>query len=456
MACGVPLGILLICLVQAEHVRCLWATQARGQSGNTYVGFSQQRGGLAGSYPQNRPGQASGSPGFAQSSGFNTNPEVSSGHSQRFPSSRYTQTASRPAQRGFASGKLAPSGSESKPDWPPTKLNEAHVQKMPKKQPFAFSGSIAGGSSLSKYNRTPISKKRPGPGQQGSPGTSPYRSSSSASLQKPRESFKSSAVSETPASSGREGYSTESSSPSGAGASRRIPVRTKTSASAAARRVSSRRSSVGYRPRPDSSQTLAVNPYTSKRVPVNVRDPPSSKTSSTGTSGQGFAPSTTHNIPQRFGGFAIRRLKEPADQKVVSVREPQQTYVAPQRPLAPPLHQVYAAPQRPLAPPHRRPLAPLHQASVVPQQPLALQHQVYVAPQRLLAPPHRRPYVASQRPLAPLHQASVMPQQPLALQHQVYVAPQQPLAPPHRRPYVAALQHQAYVAPQRPSASYRS
>ncbi|XP_056284844.1 uncharacterized protein LOC130202968 [Pseudoliparis swirei] len=236
--------ILLICLVQAEHVRCLWATQARGQNGNTHVGFSGQRGGLGGSYPQNQLRHASGSPGSAQSSSFNTVPEVSGGYSQRFPSSRSTQTVSQPAKSVFASGKLVQSSSESKPNWQPTRWSQGTVQKMPKKKPFAFSGSIAGGSSLSKYDKTPISEKRTRPVQQGTPSRSSYRSSSPASLQSPRGSFKSSAVPETPASSGRKGYSTSTKSSSqsraGAAASRRIPVRTKTSASVAARRVSSR------------------------------------------------------------------------------------------------------------------------------------------------------------------------------------------------------------------------
>lgn len=56
---------------------------------------------------------------------------------------------------------------------------------------------------------------------------------------------------------------------------------------------------------------------------------PASRGGSAGTSTQRFAPTRTHRIPQRFGGFSIRRLKEPADQKEVSVRTPQQTYTAP-------------------------------------------------------------------------------------------------------------------------------
>ncbi|XP_056284822.1 serine/arginine repetitive matrix protein 1-like [Pseudoliparis swirei] len=225
---------------------------------------------------------------------------------------------------------------------------------MPKKKPFAFSGSIAGGSSLSKYDKTPISEKRTRPVQQGTPSRSSYRSSSPASLQSPRGSFKSSAVPETPASSGRKGSSTSTKSSSqsraGAAVSRRIPVRTKTSASVAARRVSSRRRT---KLRNKPSPTRAVNP--SQLVPVSVSNLPSSWTSSTGPSGQGFAPSRTYNIPQSFGGFAIRRLKEPADQKEVNVGKPQQVYGAQQAPAA--VKPAQVAPQRSMRPP--RGLLPL-------------------------------------------------------------------------------------------------
>ncbi|XP_057684349.1 uncharacterized protein LOC130910803 [Corythoichthys intestinalis] len=39
MACGIYLGVLLICFLQAEHVRCLWASQE--VEGKAYVGFVQ-------------------------------------------------------------------------------------------------------------------------------------------------------------------------------------------------------------------------------------------------------------------------------------------------------------------------------------------------------------------------------------------------------------------------------
>uniref|UniRef100_UPI0037E8A170 activating signal cointegrator 1 complex subunit 2 homolog n=1 Tax=Semicossyphus pulcher TaxID=241346 RepID=UPI0037E8A170 len=42
-----------------------------------------------------------------------------------------------------------------------------------------------------------------------------------------------------------------------------------------------------------------------------------------------YAPTRTHSIPERFGGFAIRRLKDPDDQKEAGNRHPQQTYTAP-------------------------------------------------------------------------------------------------------------------------------
>ncbi|XP_031729801.1 uncharacterized protein LOC116397989 [Anarrhichthys ocellatus] len=326
MACGVHLGILLVCLVQAELVRSLWAAQDQRQTGDTHVGFSQQ-GRFGGSYPQNQLRQASGSP----------------------------QTANG----GYASVMLAQSSSESKPNRPTTTLNQENVQNTPKKQIFGL--SVASGSSLGRYDQTPISKKRTRPAQQGIPSTSNYQSSSSGSLQSPRGGYsfkpashqsaaqRASAVSETPG----KGYPKSSSD--GAAGPRRIPARTKTSASGRAVRVSPHRGSVAPKPsyfsslqneRTRNNPSQAGSPYPNKLVPVNVPvNVPDSGTSSSGTSGQKFAPTRTHNIPQAFGGYAIRRLKEPTDQKEVSVGRPQQAYVAPQRPPA--QKQAYMAPQRP-------------------------------------------------------------------------------------------------------------
>lgn len=70
---------------------------------------------------------------------------------------------------------------------------------------------------------------------------------------------------------------------------------------------------------------------------------PASDSSRVESSAQRFAPTKTYIIPQHFGGSAIRRLKEPADQKEVSVLKPQQTYtVSPQQPASykPQAHKV--------------------------------------------------------------------------------------------------------------------
>ncbi|XP_068432270.1 uncharacterized protein [Clinocottus analis] len=448
MACGVHLGILLICLVQAEHVHCLWASQARRQDGNTNVGFSQQGSGFGGSNLQNRLRQASGSPGSAQSSRLITD-FVGSGYSRRLPSSGPTQTLSPAAKSGYASVGFVQSRSESKPNWRTTKSKPENQQKMPKK--FSLSASIAGGSSLSKYNPTPISKKRTWPVQQGAPSTSNYRSSGSESLQSPREIYskpasgqsaarKASVNSETPAYTGLQGSSNpmKSSSPSskGAAATRRIPVRTKTSASGAARRVSTRRPSAASK----RSQTESWKPYSSNLVPVNALNVPASRTSSVGSSGQGFAPSGTHQIPQRFGGAAIRRLRKPADKKEVSVRKSQQpsSYVAPQRQSSLQQPSSYVAPQR---------QSSLQQPSsyVAPQRQSSLQQpSSYVAPQRQSSLQQPSSYVAPQRQSS-LQQPSsyVAPQRPSSLQQpSSYVAPQRPSS---------LQQPSSYVAPQRPS-----
>ncbi|TNN75422.1 hypothetical protein EYF80_014234 [Liparis tanakae] len=78
-------------------------------------------------------------------------------------------------------------------------------------------------------------------------------------------------------------------------------------------------------------------------------------------SGQSFVPSTTHRIPQSYGGYAIRRLRDPADQKDVNVGQP-----------------------------------PLHRAIVASRRPSSLRKQAYVTlrHQSLLQKrPYRRPFV---------------------------------------------------------------
>ncbi|XP_042290441.1 uncharacterized protein LOC121912395 [Thunnus maccoyii] len=388
MACGVHLGIFLICLVQAEHVRCSWATQAQGQNSNTYVGFSQQDSGLrrlGGSYLQNQFRQASVAPGSAQSSSFNTD----TGYRQGLSSSGYTHSVSQPVQSGYTSVRLVQSSSVSKPNWRTTSLNQLNAQKVPKNQ-FDLSAPISSGGSVSKFsvkkqNDPTVGKSRTWPVKQGIQRTNQYLSSSSASILGPRESYSFRPASHqsaaqkppstafaTPAYYGQSssmlnqkhaprGFSHKSShlfSPRApAPASQRKYVQMQTSASAPARRSSSRSSKASKKPssfsysqnertRHNPSQTEAGNPYntykpTSNRASSHSLKAPTS--SRTGTSAQNFAPTEIHSIPQRFGGFAIRRLKEP-DQKEVSVQKPQQTYTAPSQQLAsykPPVPSVH-------------------------------------------------------------------------------------------------------------------
>ncbi|MEQ2252125.1 hypothetical protein ILYODFUR_018480 [Ilyodon furcidens] len=93
MTCGLDLGILLICLVQAELVCCSRAKEAlRPQNSNTYAGFSP---------PDSKPSKFSrhlqdkfregfSSPRSVQSSTFNNNPAVNSGSGLRPSTRRYT------------------------------------------------------------------------------------------------------------------------------------------------------------------------------------------------------------------------------------------------------------------------------------------------------------------------------------------------------------------------------
>ncbi|XP_056272722.1 uncharacterized protein LOC130195292 [Pseudoliparis swirei] len=213
-------------------------------------------------------------------------------------------------------------------------LRRENVHKMPQKSLSAPSASIASGGSLSKYAQRPTSKARTWPVQQGTRSTSTQRSSGSESLLGPRGSYSFTPSSRQTADAGLTGYSTSTkSSRPGAVGPRRIPVRTKTSASAAARRVSSRRGSAASTPSRFSSlqnKSTRNNPgQTGARKPYSSGVGPASR-----TSGQGVAPSTTHWIPRRFGGYAIRRLRGPADQREVNVGKPPQhrAYVAPRRP----------------------------------------------------------------------------------------------------------------------------
>ncbi|XP_063754723.1 uncharacterized protein LOC134874593 isoform X2 [Eleginops maclovinus] len=373
MTCGVNLGIFLICLFQAEHVRCLWASQASQSDGNTYVGYSQKNREARFNYPQNRLRQVP--PSSEQSSSLNA--AVSSfswGHS----TGGNTQTASQPAKSGYSKARLVQGSSAAK-----SNSQLANLNPVPKQHYQGLSNSIASGNSKSKYDKT-------------------------------------------------------QSSLFGAGAPEpnMIPARTKTSASVRAKLVSKTPKTARPSAPKNPSQTEFVNPYRSKLFPGNTQgsykatsmassygkslpesnkvngpvfQPRSysrsynSKSSGKGPSGKKFALTKTHSIPDKFGGYAIRRLKDP-DQEKVSVRKPQQAYVAPQRQASNP---AYVAPQQQASNPTY--VAPQWQAS---NQNYETPNKAYVAPQwqatnQAYETPNKA-HVAPQRQAAP--QAYTSPQ----------------------------------------------
>ncbi|XP_023268997.1 DNA-directed RNA polymerase II subunit 1-like [Seriola lalandi dorsalis] len=112
---------------------------------------------------------------------------------------------------------------------------------------------------------------------------------------------------------------------------------------------------VGFGPR----SVKAPASYTSTEQSPS-RNLATSGSSRAGTSPQLFAPTRTHDIPHRYGGFAIRRLKDPVDEKEAGVQRPQ-----PYKPQAAP-YKPQAAPYKPQAVPYK-PQAPQQAAPYKPQ-----------------------------------------------------------------------------------------
>ncbi|KAJ4927845.1 hypothetical protein JOQ06_015647 [Pogonophryne albipinna] len=396
MTCGVHLGIFLIVLVQAEHVRCLLASQAaQSQNNNTYVGFRQNNREAGVNYLQNR----------------RRNLNIPSAVGSRFswgPSTGgYTQTVSQPAKSGLA--KVS---------------------------------AIVSSDSLSKSSNKDTGK---------------------------------------------------SSSLFGAGAPEpnQTPARTKTSSSVRAKLVSKTdKPSCPSAPK-NHSQTEVVNPYKSKlfsgnagnargsdkatsmtssygtALESNVGNDPifkplsystsyNSKSSREGTSGKKFAPTKTHFIPDKFGGYAIRRLKAPGQEKV-SVRKPQQSYqtpikayVAPQRQAT---NKAYNAPNTVYnAPQQQTP----NKAYNSPRQ--QIPNKAYNAPQQQTSnkayeTPNRTPNETPNRTPneTPNRTPNETPNRPYETPNRPYETPNRPYETP-KKAYVAPQRqatNQAYVAPQR-------
>ncbi|XP_033986982.1 uncharacterized protein LOC117482864 [Trematomus bernacchii] len=415
MTCGVHLGIFLIVWVQAEHVRCLWASQAQSQNNNTYVGFRQNnREAGPSNYLQNRLRQAP--PSSAQSTNLNIPSAVGSSFSRGPSTGSYTQTVSQPAKSGFAKVRLVQGSSVSKPN----------LNRVPKQRFHGLSSAIASSDSLSKSRNKDTGK---------------------------------------------------SSSLFGAGAPEpnQIPARTKTSSSVRAKLVSKTDKPSRPSAPKNPSQTEVVTPYKSKVFSGNARGsykatsmassygtslesnvgngpvfkPRSystsydSKSSREGTSGKKFAPTKTHIIPDQFGGYDIRRLKAPGQEKV-SVRKPQQAYQTPIK--------AYVAPQQQAT--NQAYQTPI-KAYVAPQRQAT--NQAYVAPNKAYnAPQQQTPNRAYETP-------NVAPNKAYEAPNKAYNAPQQQTLnrayETTNRAYVAPQQqtlnrayettNRAYVAPQR-------
>ncbi|MED6262137.1 hypothetical protein ATANTOWER_014971 [Ataeniobius toweri] len=128
----------------------------------------------------------------------------------------------------------------------------------------------------------------------------------------------------------------------------RSSVQMQTYAQAPARKIVPGRTSGGAKPRSFSPQTAAGMSNLSPEFALNVGGyrPRSqlllsrlavTRSSRVGESAPGYAPVMIHEIPEPFGGSAIRRLKRPTEQEKVPFQKPQQIsthpwWVAPYNP----------------------------------------------------------------------------------------------------------------------------
>ncbi|XP_017286650.1 uncharacterized protein LOC108244726 isoform X2 [Kryptolebias marmoratus] len=336
MTCGSGLGILVVFLVQAECVCCFWAKEAHSfQRSNTYAGFPPPDGRLikSVSYPQDQVRQGFISPHSAQSRSFNTGPAVGSGSGPGLSVRGSTQAVS---QSGRSSVRLVQSSPVFKTNRQMLFSPRANAQTVPK-QSLGF--SVAGGTSQRLRSKNPSDLSRSWSTEQGMQHSSKYPSSSSRSIQGPRESYSFRPVS--PQSAAQEPPRAATKIPlyhSQVGSSvlfdpvapgqRGRSLQMHTYARGPAKRVfSNRRSEArGSSPRsqawkPSVHQGLRPRSWLQTyKTSHNLAVP---RSSTVGVAAQGFTPATVYEIPERFGGFAIRRLKEPADQNQVTVQKQQ-------------------------------------------------------------------------------------------------------------------------------------
>ncbi|XP_033950882.1 myb-like protein V [Pseudochaenichthys georgianus] len=174
-----------------------------------------------------------------------------------------------------------------------------------------------------------------------------------------------------------------------------------------------------------------------------------SKSSREGTSGKKLALTKTHIIPDKFGGYAIRRLKAPGQEKV-SVRKPQQAYQTPIKAYVTPqrqaTNQAYEAPNKAYnAPQQQTPNKAYETPNRTYKTPNRTPYKAYetpnVAPNRT---PNRASETPNRTPNRPYETTNRTPNRPYETPKKAYVAPQRQAT---KQPYEAP--NRAYVAPQR-------
>ncbi|XP_061616732.1 uncharacterized protein LOC133471300 [Phyllopteryx taeniolatus] len=252
MACGIYLGVFLICFLQAEHVRCLWAS--REAQGKTYVGFVQDYDGAGGPRRDGGTGKAHQNQ-FRQAA--QARASVQSGSGTGVSVDSYQRSEQLSSQGGYSSLKVV----RRRPVAAPLK------KAVPVKPERAFlSTAIASSGSLSRF--------KPHTG-----------------LKKPI--------------SGDHSKSSSSLFATGYG-KRKFLANMQTSAKGAAVKVS-----IGQKP--GRHQKKTYNYY--NRGQVGVQSKKEQWASGGQSDRQRYAPTNVLIIPNRYGGVSIRRLKDPASQK---------------------------------------------------------------------------------------------------------------------------------------------
>nr|XP_040043689.1 extensin-like isoform X2 [Gasterosteus aculeatus aculeatus] len=407
-ACGLHLGILLICLVQVEH---LWATKAPRPS-SVFAGLVQSSSESKPNLNQETmPLQIFGlSTALIGGGSFETH------HQTTISRGTWSNTPS--------TGNYPLSLLDMDADIDAALLNQIPGRTATSASAFATLVSSRLGSEASNPTRlsSPTSERN---------GNIP--SWPEAGNQHPEVPMKA-------------GQAQQSYTPASAPHVTFIPQRH--SQSTASNEASGTTSFSKQRP---GSKIYRKTPWRGSNPAQGARDLPASRTSA-----QHFGPIS---IPERFGGHAIIQLKEPAEKESVIYSKPtgrapgrqpvrQQEYVDPQRPSAP--QQAYLFPQRPSVPQQiylepQRPLAP-GKAYLFPQRPSL---QIYLDPPRPSAP--GQAYLFPQRPSAP-GQAYLDPLRPSA-PGQAYLDPLRPSAPgqAYLDPLRPLAPGKAYLDPLRPS-----